>query len=189
MTLWDDDLNQVIYCRLEDRFEWIDTLSPFTADGDRTASLEDCDWDWSDLVPDGDEGWEWLCLRLIGLTDDEERTEIERALNPVFIDGFHVVHVQNNPGVHRGFRVVNSDGSPRVRKPHIHNYANQSQDTQFHHVSYLSHPIKSEELITNSIHLYEGNHPNGHKTSSVNLGGVSLDNPDVKSHGLIRVYG
>ena len=80
VSQWNLDSDDILFCRLHNRHEWIDDASPFDKDGARFKTLDGCAWNWSDLAPK--ENWlNWLRLTMDNVASDEERIDIERALN------------------------------------------------------------------------------------------------------------
>ena len=148
MSQWNLDSDDILFCRLHNRHEWIDDASPFDEDGARFKSLDGCAWNWSDLAPEGGTGWNWLRLTMDNVASDEERIDIERALNPIFIDGFYETSAIGEVGVHRGYRFKNNDDDViSVRKTSLHHYSRGSENTSTQHLTYLSHRVKSESLL------------------------------------------
>tara|TARA_B110000008_G_scaffold273163_2_gene306993 strand:- start:6 stop:5249 length:5244 start_codon:yes stop_codon:yes gene_type:complete len=189
MLQWNLDSDDILFCRLHNRHEWIDDASPFDEDGARSKSLDGCAWNWSDLVPEGRTGWNWLRVTMDNVASDEERIDIERALNPVFVDGFYETSAVGEVGVHRGYRFKNNDdGVISVRKTSLHHYSRGSENTSTQHLTYLSHPVKSDSLLKHSIHLHPGVNFEQHRTIQENEK-ILLSHDDVHPHGLLRVYG
>lgn len=185
---WNASSDGIVFCRPRNTFEWIEENSPFDDEGKRRLNWDAQKWDWSDLTPDGTDGWTWPSVRLSTIQNEEERSEIARSMNPIFIDAFHEISETGAVGVHRGYRTMDNENLPRVKKQQLNHYGNGTEQTKLNHMKFLGDNLKSFPLIKNSIHLHPDIGFNSHRTKQ-EQNKVILDHEVIKPHGLIRVYG